>query len=82
MVLPAHALFDGAVLVVRQPLTYLLGMNQDQFNAVSSLLYGSVRDYSNGQLQMAQDVFLRHDEIVSAIPELSNMPSSTLPSWG
>ena len=61
-------------LVVRQPLTYLLGMNQDQFNAVSSLLYGSVRDYSNGQLQMAQDVFLRHDEIVSAIPELSNMP--------
>ena len=61
-------------LVVRQPLTYLLGMNQDQFNAVSSLLYGSVRDYSTGRRRWPRMSSLRHDEIVSAIPELSNMP--------
>ena len=61
-------------LVVRQPLTYLLGMSQDQFNTVSNLLYGSVGDYSNGQLQIAQDVYLNYDRIVAAVPELSNMP--------
>lgn len=61
-------------LVVRQPLTYLLGMSQDQFNTVSNLLYGSVGDYSNGQLQIAQDVYLNYDKIVAAVPELSNMP--------
>ena len=61
-------------LVVRRPLTYLLGMSQDQFNTVSNLLYGSVGDYANGQLQIAQDVYLNYDRIVAAVPELSNMP--------
>ncbi len=61
-------------LVVRRPLTYLLGMSQDQFNTVSNLLYGSVGDYANGQLQIAQDVYLNYDKIVAAVPELSNMP--------
>ena len=69
-------------LVLRQPLTYLLGMSQDQFNTVSNLLYGSVGDYSNGQLQIAQDVYLNYDKIVAAVPELSNMPHIDLPSWG
>ncbi|MDY3014313.1 MAG: membrane protein insertase YidC [Evtepia sp.] len=60
--------------IVRQPLTYLMGMTEDQFNSVSNLLYGNVLSYQNQQLQMAQDVFLNHDKIVSAIPELANMP--------
>ena len=60
--------------IVRQPLTYLLNMTQDQFNVVSNLLYGNVLDYRNQQLQMAQDVFLNHDKIVAAVPELANMP--------
>ena len=60
--------------IIRQPLTYLMKMNQDHFNAVSNLLYGNVLDYKNQQLQMAQDVFLNHDKIVAAIPELAGMP--------
>lgn len=60
--------------IVRQPLTHLMNMTQDQFNVVSNLLYGNVLDYKNQQLQMAQDVFLNHDKIVAAVPELSNMP--------
>lgn len=62
-------------LVVRKPLQYLMGITQDQFNAITDLLYGTVMDYAgNGQLAVAQDVFLNHDRIVAAIPELSNMP--------
>ena len=60
--------------IVRRPLTYLLSMSEDTFNAVSNLLYGTVKSYSNDQLGMAQDVFLNYDKIVSAIPELSGMP--------
>ena len=60
--------------IIRQPLTYLMNMNQDHFNAVSNLLYGNVLDYKNQQLKMAQDVFLNHDKIVAAIPELAGMP--------
>lgn len=60
--------------IIRQPLTYLMNMNQDHFNAVSNLLYGNVLDYKNQQMQMAQDVFLNHDKIVAAIPELAGMP--------
>ena len=61
-------------LVIRRPLTYLMGMSEDMFNSVSNLLYGEVLDYKNQQLQMAQDVFLNHDRITSAVPELSDMP--------
>lgn len=63
-------------LVIRRPLTYLMGMTEDIFNSVSTLLYGSVAEHAfkNGQLQMAQDVYLNHDKIVSAIPELADMP--------
>ena len=61
-------------LVIRRPLTYLMGMSEDMFNSVSNLLYGQVLDYKNQQLQMAQDVFLNHDRITSAVPELSDMP--------
>lgn len=62
-------------LVIRKPLEYLMGINQDQFNAITNLLKGTVMDYEgNGQLAIAQDVFLNHDKIVAAIPELSNMP--------
>ena len=60
--------------IIRQPLTYLLNMSQDQFNVVSNLLYGNVLDYKNQQLQMAQDVFLNYDKIIAAVPELSGMP--------
>lgn len=60
--------------IVRRPLTYLLSMSEDTFNTVSNLLYGTVKSYSNDQLIMAQDVFLNHDKIVSAIPELADMP--------
>lgn len=60
--------------IVRRPLTYLLSMSEDNFNAVSNLLYGTVKSYSNDQLGMAQDVFVNYDKIVSSIPELSNMP--------
>ncbi|MCI8415362.1 MAG: YidC/Oxa1 family membrane protein insertase [Ruminiclostridium sp.] len=63
-------------LVIRRPLTYLMGMTEDIFNSVSTLLYGSVAEHAfkNGQLQMAQDVYLNHEKIVSAIPELADMP--------
>lgn len=61
--------------IVRKPLTYLLDMSEDTFNAVSNLLYGTVKSYSNDQLAMAQDVFLNHDKIVSSIPDLANMPA-------
>ena len=61
-------------LVIRRPLTYLMGMSEDMFNSVSNLLYGQVYDYKNQQLQMAQDVFLNHDRITAAVPELADMP--------
>jgi len=44
--------------IVRKPLTNLLGMSKDQFNAVSNLLYGEVLDIDTAQLGMAQDVYL------------------------
>lgn len=63
-------------LVIRRPLTYLMGMSEDLFNSVSTLLYGTVEAnaYRNQQLSMAQDVFLNHDRITAAIPELADMP--------
>ena len=60
--------------IVRKPLTNLLGMTEDQFNSVSNLLYGEVLDINNGQLAMAQDVYLNYDRIVTSIPELAGMP--------
>ena len=60
--------------IVRQPLTYLMGMTEDHFNVVSNLLRGEVLNYKAEQLGLAQDVFLNHDKIVAAIPELANMP--------
>ena len=60
--------------IVRKPLTNLLGMTEDQFNSVSNLLYGQVLDINNGQLAMAQDVYLNYDRIVTSIPELAGMP--------
>ena len=60
--------------IVRKPLTNLLGMNEDQFNAVSNLLYGEVLDINTAQLGMAQDVFVNYDRIVTSIPELAGMP--------
>ena len=60
--------------IVRKPLTNLLGMTKDQFNAVSNLLYGEVLDIDTAQLGMAQDVYLNYDRIVTSIPELAGMP--------
>ena len=60
--------------IVRKPLTNLLGMTEDQFNAVSNLLYGEVLDINTAQLGMAQDVFTNYDRIVTSIPELAGMP--------
>jgi len=60
--------------IVRKPLTNLLGMSKDQFNAVSNLLYGEVLDIDTAQLGMAQDVFTNYDRIVTSIPELAGMP--------
>lgn len=60
--------------IVRKPLTNLLGMTKDQFNAVSNLLYGEVLDIDTAQLGMAQDVFVNYDRIVTSIPELAGMP--------
>lgn len=60
--------------IIRRPLTYLMGMKEDTFNAVSNLLYGTVKSYSNDQISMAQDVFNNYDKIVSSIPDLANMP--------
>jgi YidC/Oxa1 family membrane protein insertase len=59
--------------IIRQPLTYLMGITQDQFNTISNMLYGEVLTYKSQQLQMAQDVYLNYDKIVSAIPDLSGM---------
>lgn len=60
--------------IVRQPLTYLMGMNQDQFNTVSNLLTGQVLSYSNQQLNLAQEVFLNYDKVIDAVPALAGMP--------
>ena len=60
--------------IVRKPLTNLLGMTEDQFNAVSNLLYGEVLNIDTAQLGMAQDVFTNYDRIVTSIPELAGMP--------
>ena len=60
--------------IIRQPMTYLLGMTEDQFNVVSNLLRGDILNYRNQQLSLAQDVFLNYDKVVSTVPELSNMP--------
>lgn len=59
--------------IIRQPLTYLMGMTSDQFSAVSNFLYGNVLDYKNAQLSMAQDVFNNYDSIIKALPDLSGM---------
>lgn len=60
--------------IIRKPLTHLLGMTKDQFNAVSNLLYGQVLDYDTAQLQVAQDVYVNYDRIVTSVPDLANMP--------
>ncbi|MBP3319809.1 MAG: YidC/Oxa1 family membrane protein insertase [Ruminiclostridium sp.] len=60
--------------IIRKPLTHLLGMTKDQFNAVSNLLYGQVLDYDTAQLQVAQDVYVNYDRIVTSVPDLASMP--------
>ena len=65
--------------IVRQPLTYLMGMTEDHFKAVTHLLNLTNKDggallYKADQLRVAQDVFLNHDKIVASIPELANIP--------
>ena len=60
--------------IIRQPLTYLMEMTEDHFNAVSNLLYGDVLSFRNAQLQIAQDVYNNYDQIVTAIPDLAGMP--------
>ena len=64
--------------IIRQPLTYLMNVTEDQFNVISNLLYGEVLNYKNQQLQIAQDVFLNHDKIVAAVPDLAGMPPDRL----
>lgn len=59
--------------IIRQPLTYLMGMTEDQFNTVSNMLCGEILNYKSQQLQLAQDVYLNYDKIVSAIPDLAGM---------
>lgn len=60
--------------IIRQPLTYLMGITEDQFNVISNLLRGEVLNYKNQQLSLAQEIFLNHDKVVAAVPELANMP--------
>lgn len=59
--------------IIRQPLTYLMGMNSDQFSEVSNFLYGAVKNYKNEQLNIAQDIYLNYDKIVQALPDLRGM---------
>lgn len=59
--------------IIRQPLTYLMSMTSDQFSEVSNFLYGSVRSYKNEQLNIAQDVYLRYNDIIQALPDLKGM---------
>ncbi len=61
-------------VIIRQPMTYLMGITEDQFNVISTMLRGEVLSFKNQQLSMAQEVYLNYDSIVAAIPELANMP--------
>ena len=62
--------------IIRRPLTYLMGMTSDNIESVYYLLYNETLSgrSANAELSMAQDVFLNYDKIVSAIPDLANMP--------
>lgn len=62
--------------IVRSPLTHLLGMNEDTFNAVANFLYkdgGSALSYSRDQLKIAQDIFTNYDSIIQNFPNLAGM---------
>lgn len=69
--------------VIRQPLTYLMKMTEDNFNEVCNLLFpGESLNYKSDQLGIAQDVFLNHDKITSSIPELANIPAIDFSFFG
>ena len=62
--------------IIRRPLTYLMNMTSDNIESVYYLLYDEALSgrSANAELSMAQDVFNNYDKIVSAIPDLANMP--------
>lgn len=62
--------------IIRRPLTYLMSMTSDNIESVYYLLYNETLSgrSANAELSMAQDVFINYDKIVSAIPDLANMP--------
>ncbi len=62
--------------IIRRPLTYLMEMTSDNIESVYYLLYNETlsEKSANAELTMAQDVFTNYDKIVSAIPDLANMP--------
>ena len=62
--------------IIRRPLTYLMNMTSDNIESVYYLLYDETLSgrSANAELSMAQDVFNNYDKIVSAIPDLANMP--------
>ena len=62
--------------IIRRPLTYLMNMTSDNIESVYYLLYNESLSgrSANAELSMAQDVFNNYDKIVSAIPDLANMP--------
>ena len=70
--------------IIRRPLTYLMSMTSDNIESVYYLLYNETLSgrSANAELSMAQDVFINYDKIVSAIPDLANMPKIDFSSLG
>ena len=56
--------------ILSQPFTYLMGLSSDQIQSLTQLILGADAKI-NSQLVMAQDVYLRFDEVTAALPEVS-----------
>ena len=56
--------------ILSQPFTYLMELTGDQVKALSNFILGAEAS-SRGQLTIAQDVFLRFDEVRAALPEIA-----------
>ena len=81
--------------VIRQPMTYLMGLSADQITQISDLLTGMGVDFSNTnaayqQIAMAQHVFLNQDAIAAIVPNIAEkaidftflgVDLSQIPNW-
>ena len=67
-------IFFALYALLRQPLTYLMGLSKDSITKIMELLGVSAANGAYEQLTVAQDVYLNFSTLSAKVPELLNAP--------